>query len=215
MDFEKAAANAFSHFWPNTFVKGFLFHLTQNIFRKFHQKDLEYHMTKILVTDETHTCPCFCAILWCSTFVWAVVQNLPMPIRVDHGSMGRGVWVTVPWPIPHSEFRCIYYPALDLCVTRWVDESMNHTMGHESPKVTHDPLWCPEGFVLYFERTYVGRVILAAVFQSFPSRCGIAILKWWLDFPEQQIQSRPGFARLTPLLADIIQLFGNLYKRLN
>ena len=30
----KAAANAFSIFWPHTHIKGCSFHLTQNIFRK-------------------------------------------------------------------------------------------------------------------------------------------------------------------------------------
>ena len=34
MDFEKAAINSFQHFWPNTNVKGFFFHHTQNIWRK-------------------------------------------------------------------------------------------------------------------------------------------------------------------------------------
>ena len=39
MDFEKAAA--FSHFWPNTLVKGCFFHLTQNIFRKIQAEGLQ------------------------------------------------------------------------------------------------------------------------------------------------------------------------------
>ena len=42
MDFEKAAANAFSHFWPKTLVKGCFFHLTQNIFRKIQAEGLQH-----------------------------------------------------------------------------------------------------------------------------------------------------------------------------
>ena len=42
MDFEMAAANAFSHFWPNTFVKGCFYHLTQNIFRKIQAEGFQH-----------------------------------------------------------------------------------------------------------------------------------------------------------------------------
>ena len=42
MDFEKAATNAFSHFWSNTLLKGCFFHLTQNIFRKIQAEGLQH-----------------------------------------------------------------------------------------------------------------------------------------------------------------------------
>ena len=47
----RAAANAFSHFWPNTFVKGCYFHLTHNIFRKIRTEDsnTNTNTTKILL----------------------------------------------------------------------------------------------------------------------------------------------------------------------
>ena len=34
MDFEKASINSFQQLWPNTQVKGYFFHLTQNVWRK-------------------------------------------------------------------------------------------------------------------------------------------------------------------------------------
>ena len=41
MDFERAAINSFSHFWPHTTVKGCFFHFTQNIFRKIQAEGLQ------------------------------------------------------------------------------------------------------------------------------------------------------------------------------
>ena len=108
MDFEKAATNAFSHFWPNTFVKGcFFFHLNQNIFRKIQAEGLqnEYHhnedfaLQMKLIPALAFAPPCDVLNLLAT-----VVKNLPMPLA--------------------------------------------------------------EGLVLYFERTYVGRILPGGTFQQ-------------------------------------------------
>ena len=83
MDFEKAAANAFSHFWPNTFVKGCFFHLTQNIFRKIQAERFQHEYQNNdgfvlqikLITALAFAPPCDVLDLFST-----VVQNLPMPM---------------------------------------------------------------------------------------------------------------------------------------
>ena len=46
MDFEKAAANVFSIFWPYTNIKGCFFHLTHKLSRKFKQKNYRMKISK-------------------------------------------------------------------------------------------------------------------------------------------------------------------------
>ena len=107
MDFEKAAANAFSHFWPNTLVKSCFFHLTQNIFRKIQAEGLQHEyqhnedfaLQMKLIPALAFAPPCDVLHLF-----GTVVQNLPMPMA--------------------------------------------------------------EGLVLYFERTYIGRVLPGGTFQQ-------------------------------------------------
>ena len=41
MDFEKAAINSFEQVWPDTFIKGCVFHLTQNVWRKVQSEGLQ------------------------------------------------------------------------------------------------------------------------------------------------------------------------------
>ena len=86
MDFEKAAANGFSHFWPNTDIKGCFFHLTHNIFRKIQAEGLqvEYQQNESFALQmkllPALAFPPPCDVL--NVFA-AVVQNLPMPIAEE------------------------------------------------------------------------------------------------------------------------------------
>ena len=41
MDFEKAAINSFEQVWPDTFIKGCFFYLTQNVWRKVQSEGLQ------------------------------------------------------------------------------------------------------------------------------------------------------------------------------
>ena len=82
MDFEKAAENAFSHFWPNTFVKGCFIHLTQNIFRKIQAEGFQHEyqnndgfaLQMKLIPALAFAPPCDVLDLFST-----VVQNLRMP----------------------------------------------------------------------------------------------------------------------------------------
>ena len=55
-----------------------------------------------------------------------------------------------------------------------------------------------KGLVLYFELTYVGRILPGGAFRQlfFLLKYGIVFSNFWLDSLEQQIHSRPGIVRL-------------------
>ena len=82
LDFEKAVINSFEQVWPDTFIKGCFFHLTQNVWRRVQSEGLqsEYNQDEELaIRIRLLPALAFAAPHEIPHLFYTVVQQLPMP----------------------------------------------------------------------------------------------------------------------------------------